>query len=330
MPGERRSGMFWIGVLLALFSAAGPGVACTVVYPGVSVGPNFRVNVADRGRPVQGLEVGLFTGRGARIRSVTNKDGIALFRDVPEGSYNVGADHDAGIPDGVSIRVRRSEPSEAVVPLRWPSSTPILASSLKGSLYLPDWISGQPQPSLSLELLEAVSGRKLKSGTTDEKGSFDFAGFGRGLYFLRLNASAFTPGGLIAVEIEPGVTMARLDLSLGWNSCGLHYIDHSKCPPTNLHLDRLEGRVVDATESAIQNAEILVLSVDGKLAQQTRSDSAGRFAPLRPEDGTYQLMVRAEGFGTLRGTLAFDSNGASLPLEFQLGVAGLCGRTKTK
>lgn len=321
--GVRRLSHSWIVVLLCLSSLAQLSLACVVVYPAVAVGPNFRVKVADRGRPVQGLQVGLYVGASAKISAASDKNGIAVFRNVPPGSYQLRADHDAGFPDGYYMEVKLGQSSETTVPLRWPSVTPAVAGSLKGVLHMPGGIPGQAQPSISLELLEGISGRRVTSGNTDRNGAFDFPSVGPGLYFLSLKPV----GGVMAMAVESNASSARFDIDLGETDCGLQYTNHSECSLTNLHLPRLSGRVVDETGASISRAEILLLDPDGKTVQQARSDSVGSFASIRPPDGTYQLVVREAGFTPLRGTLTVDANGSSGSLEIQLGILGRCSKT---
>ena len=315
-------------VVLALIPMAGPTLACTVVYRGVVVGSNFRVKVEDRGHPVKGLAVQLSRTGAGKIQAVTDKNGLALFRNVPPGAYHLNAHHDAGIPDGAEIEVKAERSSEVTVPLRWPSATLVTVASLKGILHLPDQIPGLPQAPIPLQLLEGVSGRKLRTANTDENGAFEFPGVGSGLYFLRLTGLAGLDG-VIPISVEPSVATASLDLDLGWTSCGLFYSDRRQCPQTDLHVDRLAGRVVDPTGAAIPGAEVLLSDVSGKLMQRLRNQNTGEFGSLRPADGTYQLAVRANGFTTLRRTLIVDPNGAS-SLEVRLGVLGLCSDTKAQ
>ncbi len=61
-----------VGILAITTSCA----ACTIIYPTVQVGPNFRVKVEDRGRPVEGLRIELGGEHPAFIR--TDEKGFAL------------------------------------------------------------------------------------------------------------------------------------------------------------------------------------------------------------------------------------------------------------
>jgi hypothetical protein len=82
---------------LAMIAVIARCGACTIVYPGIQVGPNFRVRVEDQGRPVKGLQVEIGNSRGSSDRVVTETDqnGFALFRGVRPGSYHLSAGHDA-------------------------------------------------------------------------------------------------------------------------------------------------------------------------------------------------------------------------------------------
>jgi len=77
---------WWIAVLLAVL-AAGPGQSCSMTFRTEVVGPNFRVKAEDRGRPVKGLPVKLHIGTVVRYQAVTDKNGVALFHNLPRGSY---------------------------------------------------------------------------------------------------------------------------------------------------------------------------------------------------------------------------------------------------
>ena len=309
-------------VLSAFFSIALPGLACTVVYSTEAVGQTFKVKISGFDGSVAGLPVGLYVDGVSKVRAVTDKDGLALFRGVQPGLYYVSPDHGAGISGVAQIEVKQAESREISLSLNWPSEKPILSRSLRGTIHWANWNPGQSQPKMSLELLEGISGRVLEKTNTDGNGAFEFQEVARGLYFLRVDSD-----GLIAVSVTPGAPAERLDVNIGMTSCGLYYADRSSCPPANAHLDRLGGHVVDVTGGAISNADLFLLDAGGTLVQQARTDNTGSFASPRPPDGIYQLLVRSNGFSASHATLTFDSNGGNSPLEFQLGINGQCGRT---
>jgi hypothetical protein len=307
--------------------------ACSVVYPGVQVGTNFRVRVEDLGSPVRGLRVGIsdYGGSGnTRVVTNTDKNGFALFHGVRPGSYLLSADHDAGIPDGVDLEVKLDGPTNVTVSLRWPETAPILVHSLKGTIRGPDYLPGQPQPRLSLDLLEGSSGRRLKSLQTTDSGAFNFESAVPGLYFLSLKPSGLWGWsgeritGLVAVAVDRGAPTDDLDIDLAWTSCGLGYVDRSKCPQRDLQIGQLSGQVLDASGAAIRDAKILLFDSNETLVERLQSDSAGKFTSRRSLAGTYALVVSTAGFTPLRRTVHAEPTGDSTRLNVQLGVSGSC------
>jgi len=306
-----------------------------VVYPSVQVGPNFRVRVEDHGRPVKGLrvEIGSYKGSGIRAVTETDKNGFALFRGVQPGSYHLSADHDAGIPDGANLEVKLDGPTDVTVPLRWPSTALVLVRSLKGTIRGPDYLPGQSQPRLSLDLLEGSSGRRLKSLQTSDSGEFNFESVPPGLYFLSLKPSGLGGWsgeqitGLAAVAVDHGAPTDHLDIDLGWTSCGLWYADRSMCSQSDLQIKQLSGQVLDASGAAIPDAKILLFDRAEALVERLQSDRAGKFTSPHSLAGTYQLVVSRAGFTPLRRTLHAEPTGNPTrisALTVQLGVSGGC------
>jgi hypothetical protein len=105
-------------------------------------------------------------------------------------------------------------------------------------------------------------------------------------------------------------------------------MDHKQCPLPDLHLQRLEGRVIDESEAGLQFAEITLLGPGNKVVERTYSNAAGNFPSPDIADGTYQFVVYRNGFTPLRATLTIDLSGASSPLEVQLGILGSCSSAR--
>lgn len=311
--------------------------ACSVVYPGVKVGPNFRVKVEDHGRPVKGLRVEIGSSNNRTVAD-TDQNGLALFRSIRPGFYYLNADHDAGIPDGARLEVRSDGPTNVTVPLKWPSIAPILVRSLKGNIRGPDYLPGQSQPMLSLDLLEGISGRSLQSLRTTDTGEFNFGRTAPGLYFLRLKPSGLKGWsgeqvtGLVAVVVDSGASTDHLDVSLGWTSCGLWYADSSTCPQSDLRIEQLSGQVLDAAGAAIQDAKILVFDLTQTLVEGLQSDSAGKFTSTHALAGTYELVVSRAGFTSLHRTVHIEPTPTSTQsrLTVKLGLGGNCSEASTQ
>jgi hypothetical protein len=324
-------------VIITLVSRCG---ACSVVYPDFQVGSTFRVRVEDHGRPVERLrvEIGSNLDNGSRLVTETDKNGFALFRGVRPGSYHVSAYNDAGIPDGADLEVKLDGPTNVTVPLKWPGMAPILVRSLKGTIRGPDYLPGQPQPGISLDILEGRSGRNRKTLRTNDSGEFDLEGAPSGLYFLNLKPSGLVDSsgepitGLIAVAVDRSAAQDRLDLDLEWSSCGLSYAESSNCPQSgDLQAASLSGQVVDEVGAVIPRAKVILLDNAGVLVDQVQSDNEGRFALPRSLAGTYELVVTSGGFTPFRRTVRAEPNGEQarpLPLTVQLGVLGGCSGAK--
>jgi len=314
--------------------------ACTVIFPVVKVGPNFRVRVEDNGRPVKGLRVEIGSSQGGGKSVVTtDKNGFALFHGVRPGSYHLSADHDTGIPDGAELEVKLDGPTDVTVSLKWPSIGSVFVRSLKGTIRGPDYLPGQPQPRLSLELLDGSSGRRLKTLQTNDNGEFNFESAAPGLYFLNLKPSGLRDWageqitGLIVVFVDRDAPADHLDLDLAWSSCGLSYADRSKCPYSDLQIDQLSGQVLDTSGAAIQDAKILLFDRAETLVERLQSDRAGRFTSTHTLAGTYELVVSTAGFTPLRRTVQVEpaANSTRLSrLTVELGVGGSCSAANTQ
>jgi hypothetical protein len=301
--------------------------ACTYFYNPVTVGPNFVVSVEVRGRPVEGLRLDI-TGNHA----VTDKNGYASFRGVAPGSYLVSAGLDAGVAADVALDVKLDGPADLVVPIKWPHVATVVVLSLKGTIRGPDYLHRTSQPKLSLDLLDAISGKLLKSLQSTDSGEFDFENDAPGIYFLRLNPSGLRGWsgdeitGLIAVAVEHFAPADHLEVALAWTSCGLDYSDPSLCPQDDLQIGELSGRVVDTSGEAIGDASIALLDPAGKLVQRLQSDPTGKFTSNHLATGTYQLVVSRSGFTPLRRTVHKEPSDSRdvPPLNIELGVSGYC------
>lgn len=295
--------------------------ACSVVYPSIKVGRAFRVVVSDRGRPVAGLLLTVATKQ-----AFTDKEGIALFRNVPPGSFFLSPDRDNGIVSGAYLKVTPDGPADVTVAVKWPAVDPIVVRSLNGRLRLPGYLPELSQREFSVELLEAVSGRSLKMVDTRNGGEFHFGDIAPGLYFLALRSAPLS--GLIAVFNDPNAQASDLDLELGSSSCGLYFTDRNKCRLPELRLEELCGEVVDSAGGAI--AADIYLSEGGQNpahVERIRSDSTGGFAWADSAAATYDLLVTSPGFTPLRTKVHLQPGPATTcrrQLRIQLGILGAC------
>ena len=324
----------------------------------VHVGPGFRVRVDDsRGRPVQGLSLEVQSSAG-KSKAVTDEDGFASFREPGPGIYSLRAEQDVGSCLGKVLQVQSDASSGIAVPMTWPTVAPVTVRSLKGTLHIPNYVPGRTGPELSLRLLVGVSGQEVASGQTNGAGDFDFGVTAPGIYFMDLEPSALNDPrgnpiiGRIAVSVEPDATADHIELELGWTDCGLTYMDLTRCPPAELHIGALRGRVIgpagavivnggdalrhhrvpiDPAGPAIPNAEILLVGPGGDLIDRLSSDRAGEFASKLVPAGSYDLLVRSFGFETFRAR-AFVSPDASPigRIDIQLGNMRTCSSARVQ
>jgi len=324
----------------------------------VHVGLSFRVRVDDnRGRPVPGLSLEVQSSAG-KSKAVTDEGGFASFREPSPGIYSLRAEQDLGSCLGKVLEVQSDAPGGIAVPMTWPTVAPLTVRSIKGTLHIPNYVPGRTGPELSLRLLAGVSGQELASGHTNGAGDFDFGVTAPGIYFLNLEPSALKDptgkprGGRMAVSVEPDATADHLELELAWTDCGLTYMDLTRCPPAELHIGQLRGRVIgppgavilnggdalrhtpvhiDPAGPAIPDAEILLVDPGGDLIERLSSDRSGEFASKHVPAGSYDLLVRSFGFATFRARV-FVSPDASAParLDIQLGNMRSCSSARVQ
>jgi hypothetical protein len=346
---------------LALCSLAPHCLACacmTAMDQVVHVGLSFRVRVDNnRGRPVPGLPLEIQSSAG-KSKAVTDEDGFASFREPSPGIYSLRAEQDVGSCLGKVLEVQSDASSGIAVPMTWPTVAPVTVRSLKGTLHIPNYVPGRSGPELSLRLLVGVSGQEAASGHTDGAGDFDFGVTAPGIYFLNLEPSALKDPtgnpirGRIAVSVEPDATADRLDLELGWTDCGLTYSDLTRCPPAELHIGQLRGRVIgpagavivnggdalrhnpvyiDPAGPAIPGAEILLVDPGGDLIERLSTDRSGDFASKQVQAGSYDLLVRSFGFTTFRARALVSPDAAPIAkLDIQLGNLRSCGAARVQ
>jgi hypothetical protein len=195
----------------------------------------------------------------------------------------------------------------------------------------PDYYPNQMQASLSVSLLEGISGREIETTKTDSKGRFHFTNeVPSGIYFLRLNPSGLRAGsgeqfgGMIAIEITSEAKQNAVDLDLGWSSCGLSYAQGEVYP--ELKLGKICGAVADSEGAVVSNARVMLLAggEEAKILEQTQSGTSGQFTLLEQADGTYQLLVKSPGFRPFLRVIhiqsAAPSESCQQPIRIQLDV----------
>src|SRR5262245_11987509 len=80
------------------------------------------------------------------------------------------------------------------------------------------------------------------------------------------------------------------------------------------------GVVRDPHGAAVAGADVQVLAAQQRVAAAATTDDSGRFSVSVPESGTYLVVIKAQGFGDIRGNVTVPLEG---PLEFIAGLPRL-------
>lgn len=227
-------------VVLLLFWAGISGSACSYSSSPTKIGPAFLVEVADRGKPIGGLQIELDTDPGAgdgKSRTVsivtTDANGRARFKNVRPRLYYVGIRHPA-FAYSIEIKVVRVPPkgSSETITFEWPGVKPIFGQSASGVLQGHARTERGFGPDLLHPIYRAVFGAKLtlskavpnevvESQLTQTPGTFSFQPIPAGLYLLRIEstntrgAQWFYPlDGYIPIEIDPSAKISSVNLYL--------------------------------------------------------------------------------------------------------------------
>jgi outer membrane receptor protein involved in Fe transport len=78
------------------------------------------------------------------------------------------------------------------------------------------------------------------------------------------------------------------------------------------------GVVHDPQGASVSGAEVQVLAAQQRVAAAATTDDSGRFSITVPEAGAYLVVIRAQGFSEVRGTVSVP--GAERALDFTVGL----------
>lgn len=314
--------------LLLIVASSSISLACSMDFRPTSVGSNFEVQVSGYDGPVKGLRLNLNGSQRRTLSAVTDSNGIAIFSDIPLGEQYLGAARDNGY--NLPLIVKHNGPAR--IGMRWPSTEPIKVRSISGTMRAPDAIPGQlGQRVLSLDLLDAISGRVLASMNTSSRGDFDFGQPVSGIYFVRLNPyTAFNVqvGGLISVAVDPRAPGDKVDLNVVWTSCGLSYMDLRQCTRSDLRIKKLDGHVSDSMGRGVRRAEIVLLDEAQNPVVHLTTDPNGNFSSSGPLAGTFELRIDGGGFNPVHAPIHIEptANASSLQIQAAYGIG--CSTTR--
>jgi hypothetical protein len=315
-------------LLVVSILTAPAGWACSPAFNPIRVGSSFTAQVSGYDGLVKGLLLNLTDSQGRKRSATTDAHGIAHFQFVAAGTHYLRADHDNGY--GVVVDVKGSGPANVVIPLEWPSVDPIHVRSISGTMGAPDAVPGQlEQRVLSLELLAGVSGRILATIDTAAKSrAFDFGKLAPGLYFINVLGDI---GGLISIAVDPGAPerASKLDLNLIWTSCGLMYMDQSRCPQPELHLKSLQGRAKGSIFGGHGWAEIVLLDATQAQVAHVRTDHDGNFSFSGLPVGTFELRIEGD-MTPVHTPIHIEPAAEASSLEVRAGYLTSCSEVRVK
>lgn len=286
---------------LLLVVGAVSALACTIVYPVHQAGPSFRIAVAPAGSLPRPLRVTLIREGASPISAPVGDNGIASFRRVPNGDYQIHWDDGTGLEMQGGLNISSSRPTNQLYKLE-PYQAPIRAVSLKGSLGLNAYPPGSTQPPFALALQRNGDGPVLLRSNTNASGAFEFPDLPAGLYLLSVHSPETGLRGRIKLNLDPRASFATLNLLLASTSCGLAALDLSECPPANLTIHpEATIHVTDTESAAIDNARITFSNAD--------------------------LQIQAPGFSPFRAHVTKSPTGPR-QIHVGLGVFGTCSRSR--
>jgi len=241
-----KSSAFLFGVVIFALLSWESAFGCSDTPFPSKVGRHFSVQVFDRGKPVEGLQIELSTVPKGNEESrtilvlKTDAKGTAEFKGISPKLYYVGIKHPA-FGSSIIVQVMRRPPHEdsSTVTFQWPAWKPLSTQNVAGSLTgrartsRPAIIdmTGPPVysavPGARLTLSKAVSGEVVDSQLSQEAGKFQFKDIPAGLYMLRVETPVFNPvhwiypaDGYVPIEVAPLSQFYNVDLELDDAICG--------------------------------------------------------------------------------------------------------------
>lgn len=223
--------------------------ACDFFPPLYKVPRSFCVHVTNEMGPVVGLKLKVYRTKWDVVQKLTEEElqsvdpkdveeiiaesttdstGTAKFALDRSGAFTLEPVSPANHLDWVQLDVS-DDPTPVTVELKWPSSSILRTSQLRGILTT-GLMSSRSAPLKGdvLTLRSMVEYKDVASTTTDESGKFEFGDVPPGLYFIHL---APTPTksdqhyyeGNIAVYVSSKEPRENLAISTIYSSCGLGY-----------------------------------------------------------------------------------------------------------
>jgi hypothetical protein len=302
--------------LISLISTAASG--CTITPPVYYVNSDFVILFTSKPTFAH-VRVGLspvFDSDLGTYSAVTDDSGLAHFKDVKAGKYNLSVLSRQGFAD---LEVGTGDPK---LELAWTTPEILETNSVQGS-----FTSGQiPVAGLRLRLKAADSGSFVEETKTSKDGEFRFKNSANGFYLLDVGEHENSPAGLegtIPLFVNSSSAVNVLNVEAGETSCGLTYVANCRSTPSRpIVVRNLAGVVVDAVGAIVPRANTELISSHDK-HMSLKLDTDARFACPHCS-GNYTLVVSYPGFSPLRLPIAVNPNGADRKLRVSLSPLGSC------
>ncbi len=244
-PSVSKFSALLFGVVIFALLSLKSALACSDSPFPSKVGRHFSVQVLDRDKPVEGLQIRLSTvpKRNEDSRTIlvvkTDPKGTAEFKGLSPKLYYLGIKHPA-FGTSIIVEVMRHPPHGSnIVAFQWPGWNPLSTQTVAGSLTgrartnrpaIIDMTSTpvySSVPGAKLTLSKAVSGELVGSQITQEAGKFEFKDIPAGFYMLRVETPVFNPvhwiypsDGYVPVEVDPSSRFSTVNLQLDNAICG--------------------------------------------------------------------------------------------------------------
>lgn len=238
-------------IYISLISGATGGhiSACDMSHTEIKVGKDLEVFVADRGKPLPGIEVRITRAiekpdfhLETVASALSDAKGAVSFRKIKSGRYYIAGMH-VGVEGSEAYLVVKSNRPSSRIALEWPARHILEVRNVSGILnarFFRDTGRGVldiaykqegPFANEDIRLMRADSGEIVGTTRTDEHGQFGFGALDPGLYILHVKENTVPKTrhdmdieGDIFIEVSASATDKNVPtLQLNESSCGLSY-----------------------------------------------------------------------------------------------------------
>ena len=330
--GARVAAVFFGAVFLFVGT---PAWGCSIIFTPEKVKPGFVIQVKGFGEPVAGVRVEAthltksYEEDAPPRVSFSDPKGNAQFDGLPVGMYSIHADRFSA--NTLIEVVPEPKTKISYVQIGWPGTFSsagfrvLKATQLSGRIVIETCQAAR----CTLLLRDGLTGEKI--GDEKRGPDFDFGPLPFGPYMLRVKDDSGQTGD-IAIRLSPDASSDRLEVAVGFSSCGIAYSETHECPADHLQASRLKGVVVDPAQAVIPHTTVRLLS-SAETARNveimsTKDDQKGewQFAAVPP--GDYRLQLTRSGFTPHTVPLTVSLGAPSGDLHVTMGLMGSCSKSE--